>query len=659
MNPCWFFPPIFRAVRHGRCRYPQSLNRRYSITTFPTSFATLDRDIPTTLSSPTQSKLYRLLASSKPAPNDIWATYNEVLDDDGPHELDLSVHQKVLRRCTPSIEQMRKNSRRHYLSEARPVPRHIHETRFQNIIRNILSMGYTPLKDDYHFILSQFAAVGHTIGSMGVYNEMNSHKDGLPDNVTMALVLQSIAHRLCLPERKADRQATVDHARRLLKQILDDMRRREILWTKVNMDLTIRIMKHTSDEENFDNILKLGYGIDIRYPDRPVVDSNSSALLPFTVHTLNTVINMYGLSGNLSKLVQAFEVLTVPLPHAQKHFSASFEDEDDFGVTLPESSTHLKFPSAEPNTTTYTFLLRHLGRHNKAHLVRHYLLQAMRYDMEASRNLRCKIVVAPDLEQVEAPRIAVSRALFVPVFGVSNRNKKIALMRWLYDQLPSVIRRKKADVLHFANFIKHLQRVGKWPPPSKPKQTSSDSKTLASNSKEYVDFDGVRWRRADVEDVLAVDPNVQQPIQVHRPKPINLRLHLRILKADINELNVYHGYIRSVLARTIERMKDRLGRRIWKGRDVFLKDVALSERLRRKVSKETWRQVVGYKPRLMTGFARPPSHFHHKAIRHQYWREVKRVREEKLKGTSTGFMPGQTVMLTRPLTEERTEDRSS
>ncbi|KAJ3931582.1 MAG: hypothetical protein NXY57DRAFT_206046 [Lentinula lateritia] len=652
MNQCWFFPPMFRAACGRGCSL-RGRNRQYTTASFPT-WSTLNHEIPP--SSPAHSKLNNLLASSTSAPNDIWAFYNDVLDVSGPHEIDLSIHQRVLQRCTLSMEQMRKNSRRHYFSMARPVPGHIHEDRFQNIIRNILSIGYTPSREDYHFILGQFAAVGHSIGSMGVYNEMRGNKDCLPNNVTIALVLQSIAHRLGLPERKVDRQETANRARGLLKQILDDMRSRGIPWTNTNMDLTIRIMKHTSDEENFDTLLKLGYGIDLRYPDRPVLDDQSSALLPFTLHTLNTVINMYGLGGNLSKLVQAFEVLTVPLPHAQKHFSASFEDEDDFGIVPPESSLSFRFPSAEPNTTTYTFLLRQISQHNKAHLARHYLLQAIKHDIEVSRDLRRKVITTPNLEDVQAPRIAINRAMLVPVFGLSNRNKNISLMRWLYDRIPSIIRRKKADILHFSNFIKHLERVGKWPPPPKPKSYHTTRRVPVSTSKDYIDVDGVRWHRADVEDVLAVDPSIQQPVPVYTVKPIDLRLHLRILKTDINDLTVYHGYVQSVLARTIERVKDKLGRRVWRGRNIYLKDVTLvggtaaHPKSRMKVSKDTWRQIVGYKPKLKTGFARPPSHFHHKVIRHQYWREVKSIREEQAKGSSAGYFTrsGQTSMLKPP-----------
>ncbi|KAJ4472281.1 hypothetical protein J3R30DRAFT_3298868 [Lentinula aciculospora] len=657
---------MLRAVCRRRCS-SQIRNRTYTTATFPTSFS-LDREISATC-SPAHSKLNILLASSKPAPNDIWASYNDALDAAGPHELDLSTHQKVLQRCTLSMNQMRKNSRRQYLSMARPAPGHMHETRFQNVIRNILSTGYTPSREDYHFILGQFTAVGHSIGSIGVYNEMNSTEYCLPDNVTIALVLQSIAHRLVLPERRADRQETANHARRLLKQILDDMRRRRIPWTNTNMDLTIRIMKHTSDEENFDTLLRLGYGIDIRYPDRPVLYDGSSAPLPFTLHTLNTVINMYGQGGNLSKLVQAFEVLTVPLPDAQKHFSASFEDEDDFGVAPSDASTSFRFPWARPNTTTYTFLLRHISQHNKTHLARHYLRQAINFDIEVSRDLRRKIIVTPHLEDVRAPRMAINRAMFVPVFALSNRNKNIALMRWLYDRIPSVIRRKKADVLHFSNFIKHLERVGKWPPPPKPRKYPPVSKIPVSTSKEYVEVDGVRWHRADVDDILALNPDHQQPVSVEISKPIDLRLHLRILKTDINELTVYHGYIRSVLARSIERVKDKIGRRVWKGRDIYLKDAALSgatadhPRLRGHVSKEAWRQIVGYKPKLKAGFARPPSHFHHKVIRHQYWREVKNIQEDQVKGSFAGRsqLSGRTSML-KPSSssiEGGTESKSS
>ncbi|KAF5393973.1 hypothetical protein D9757_000202 [Collybiopsis confluens] len=591
--------------------------------------------------SPAHATLRNLLATTEASPNRIWISYTTAINLAGVDELDLQTHQSVLRRCAPTLNQVRWSHQKRYLSVAKPVPGHVHETRFQGVIRNILSMGFRPSREDYHFILAQFAAAGHSIGSINVYEEMLKSTRFQPDSVTVALVLQSIAHRLVLPERKADRGETLNHARRLLKRLLDDMQRVEMPWTSTNMDLTVRIMKHTSDLEGFETLLRLGYGIDLQFPDRLALGSQPNTLLPFNLHTLNTVIDMYGRNGSTSKLVTAFEVLTVPLPDAQKHFATSFEDEDDFGVTPSDSIASFKYPSAEPNTTTFTFLLRHISHHKKmTHLVRHYLLQAIKLDVQASRALRAKLVVTPNILDVPAPRMSVSRAMFVSVFGASNRNKKATLMRWLFERLPAVIRRKKSDVLHISNFIRHLQKVGRWPQAQKPR-TSSGFKPrvfVPRSDQDIVEVNGIGEHPADADSALAVNSFHQQTHPVYIPKPIDLKLHLRILKRDIADLTAFYTYARVGLARTIERTKDIIGRRVWKGKDVYIRSGADGKpkvgypKMRTQVSKEMWRQTVNYKPKLKTRFARPPSHFFHKTVRQQFWQETKSIKERPLEG---------------------------
>ncbi|KIK65472.1 hypothetical protein GYMLUDRAFT_38944 [Collybiopsis luxurians FD-317 M1] len=618
-------------------------NRQYTSTTLPTLFSYPNERDENVNISPAHANLRHLLASTEASPNRIWNSYTSAINLAGLDEIDLKTHQNVLRRCTPNLNEVRWSHQKRYLTLAKPVPGHVHETRFQNIIRNILSLGYTPSREDYHFVLAQFAAAGYSIGSINVYEEMMKTAECQPDNVTFALVMQSIAHRLVIPERKADRAETVNHARRLLKRLLDDMQRTGMPWTSTNMDLTIRIMKHTSDLEGFDTLLRLSYGIDLRFPDRVALDAQANSLLPFSLNTLNTIIDMYGRSGDVSRLVTAFEVLTVPLPNAQKHFATSFEDEDDFGVTPPDPSISFGYPSADPNTTTFAFLLRHICRYKKtAHLARHYLLQAIKLDIQTSRALRAKLIVTPNILDVPSPRIAVNRSMFLSVFGASNRARKVHLMRWLMHRLPGVIRRKKADVLHITNFVKHLKRVGRWPPPPKP--PSSDVRKprvhSARSGQEYVKVDDVRWRLADIDDVLAVDPAFQQSIPTYTPKPIDLKLHLRILKSDISDLTAFYTYVRTGYARTIERVKDRLGRRIWKGKDVFIKSGADGEptvgypQMRSRVDKEIWRQTVNYKPKLRSRFARPPSHFFHRSIRQQFWQEVVKGKEAAKENTA-------------------------
>lgn len=611
-------------LRVVRQRYASQLlpGRRYSTATFPTSFSYDQQETNGPVSIPLL-QLKMALSSSYSSPDHVWTMYTDALNSPETNEIDLETHRHVLRLCT--LKDMRTGSKHRYLNKSRPAPAHIHEERFQNVIQNILAFGQ-PSIEDYHFVLEQFAAVGHSIGSMRVYKEMKNIRLCQPDNVTIALVLQSIAHRLVIPERKADRSETIHHAAGQLRQLLDDMQKLKLPWTGTNMDLTLRIMKHTSDEENFDRILKLGYGIDMRYPGSPLLDSESSALLPFTTSTLNTVLFMYGMSGNTSKLVQAFEVLSVPPPPPTR--LAQLYKEGLIRSEIP------KTPTAQANTTSYAFLLRHICAMDQDHLARHYLIQAIEYAWEVSWALRRKTVVTPNISDVHAPTMTVNRAMFLSVFGLSNRNKDVQLMRWVLGRIPWVVKQKQGDLLHYSGLVKHLKKRGQWPQDI-PVSTFLTRMASAAKS-DYVEIDDVRWRTADIDDVLAVDPRRQEPPSPRPPKPLDVELHMRILRDDIAGLTALEEYIRPILARTIERVKDRLGRRVWQGKDIYLR----TEAGRVQVSKEKWIEIANYRPKLSGAFVRPRSHFFHVRIRQEFEKHMRALRREKRQqalGTSGSF----------------------
>src|SRR6185369_9796926 len=104
----------------------------------------------------------------------------------------------VLRRCTPSSAELRVTSAQRLAKGIRTAEPHIHERRFQTIVRNIRADDAVPTLDDYNFILEQFAAVGHHLGAMHVYKEMTL-LGWKPRTKTFSLCLQAIAHHLTLP----------------------------------------------------------------------------------------------------------------------------------------------------------------------------------------------------------------------------------------------------------------------------------------------------------------------------------------------------------------------------------------------------------------------------------------------------------------------------
>ncbi|XP_006459871.1 hypothetical protein AGABI2DRAFT_68000, partial [Agaricus bisporus var. bisporus H97] len=320
------------------------------------------------------------------APSRIWAHYTNILNYFNYDVLPLELHQQVLRQCSPPVRSVRLSDAKRLAQGKRLEHRHLHEGRFQAIISNIRALGCTPSLDDYHFILEHFAAVGYHVGCHQVYQEI-IHLGLTPQTKTFGLCLQAIAHRLTLPTFEVFRMRLVAQTRKALDDLMSDMRRFNVPFTTANLDLALRIFKETVDEEGLNKLVKWTYGIDLDNPDCSPLDllenQTTSSPQPFSTHALNTIIDTLGRFGDISKVVQAFEVLSQPLPQAKQYRFSSFDDEDDFGVPVhvPPPS-NLSLPYALPNTTTYSMLLRHISRARHSTLARHYLVQAFKLDRQ-------------------------------------------------------------------------------------------------------------------------------------------------------------------------------------------------------------------------------------------------------------------------------------
>ncbi|KAF8640152.1 hypothetical protein AX17_001388 [Amanita inopinata Kibby_2008] len=587
-------------------------------------------------------------------PSRVWSHYTNLLNYLGHEELPLEIHQQVLRKCTPSSAELRFAAARRLIVGNRPVTPHIHEGRFQTVVRAIRAMGAAPDLEDYHFILEQFAAVGHHVGVMHVYRELLFL--GLePKPKTFGLCFQAIAHRLTLPVLEVNHARLISQTKKMTADLLSDMQKYHVPFTSVNLDLCVRIMKETLDREGFDSLMKWGYGIDLSNPDRAPLEymdigdgdrkvklgqqnidiPTLPAPLPFSTAALNTTIDMLGRFGGVSKLVQAFEVLTQPLPQASQHFFSSFDD-DDFGVSVPASPPFTP-PYAKPNTTTFSMLIRHLCRAGHAILARHYLLQVMDLDKLSKVNLRAA-VTSKSLDKVTAPRIAINRGTLLPVFGTSNRDKNVGLMRWLNTKLPRIIRKKRAELIYFNEFHERLIHAkeqrdnqeflhstntdtssmnNRTPPASSdvPKMNTKVDVSVPDNPSKASAFlpsnllrrirpqnlsSRVRWDPAKVGSAFDVDIN-QEPATSSSPqsaspshdKPFSLGLHIQILERDLREIEELASRVEDVLGRTIQRVKERLGRRIWAGRDIYLR----TEDRRLKVSRTQWTAMANFQPR--------------------------------------------------------------
>ena len=106
------------------------------------------------------------LACDAPNPSHVWSCYTDVLNALEFESLPLEIHQQVLRRCVPPATTVREAMIRRMEAGRPPRRQHVYESRLKSIMRHIRMAGYQPDLDDYHFILEQFAAVGHHSGAL-------------------------------------------------------------------------------------------------------------------------------------------------------------------------------------------------------------------------------------------------------------------------------------------------------------------------------------------------------------------------------------------------------------------------------------------------------------------------------------------------------------
>ncbi|KAJ7638634.1 hypothetical protein FB45DRAFT_827116 [Roridomyces roridus] len=512
------------------------------------------------------------------SPSRVWADYTNLLNFVGWERLPYEVHSHVLRRCTPSSRLLRASAARRILDRSLRGTPHLYEGRFQTIIRNIRASGGQPTLDDYNFILEQFAAVGHHVGAMMLYTELTS-LGIVPRTRTFGLCLQAIAHRLTFPvKRKKDGHERRIVTRRMLSDLVHGMKLYNIPFTSVNLDLTMRILKVTTDMPSFESLMKWGYGIDLANPDCPPLDQPSGDATrdavppprpqPFSTAALNTTLDTLGVLRNIPRLVQTFEVLTNPLPTNTARSSYDEEDEDDFGVPADPVAEYTPI-SAQPNTTTYNILLRHVSRQKYVVFSRHYLLQAMELEKQMSIQLKHRLGHMP-LQEIPSPNFAINRGTLMCIFGRTNRSTNLGLMRWLHSKIPSIIRRKKGNVVFYSSFRDARQRKKLWPYDG---SVPSDATVAASPS--------------PPEDVLDLDLDDRSTPKPTPVKTFDLDLHLRVLKRDLREIEALYAHIDKILAKRTMFRFQRSARRIWRGRDIYV----ATEGKRLRVSMAEWEQM--------------------------------------------------------------------
>ena len=520
---------------------------------------------------------------SRAGPSQVWAAYTSLVSVAGSDFIPLQLHQQVLRLCCPSKNALRRTVTRRLQEGTLPEVSDVHENRIFTVFQNIRSIGSYPELADFDFVLGQFATVGHYEGCWDIYKQL-TQLGYTPSQTTYGYCFQSIAHRFSLPIPKASRETIVTITQDMFSKYMADMRKFKIPMNPVTFDLSIRILKETLNIECFENLMGWGYGIDLSNPDRMALqfvdllkvkkDGVKPIPFPFTTSALNTTIDVLGRLGDIPKMIQVFEVLTQPLPNAHEHFFNSFEsdEDDDFGVKVDvSSSTRFPAPYVTPNTTTFKIMLRYICRANHAVLARHYLNYARMLDRVTSHELRNTVLHHRNKNKpfvdIPSPHISMNVGMLLPLLGEGNKDKNLGLLKWLDSRMPTYLRSCQNDLIFYSNLLEEIRQ----------ESSSDESHFLLSKSSLLPVLD------LDVEN----PPSPEQPSR----KPFNINLHVAILKRNYRELGEFNKRLDFIVKRTHERVKERLGRRVWEGKDVFFRD----DRLRIPVSKEKWKEVVNFR----------------------------------------------------------------
>lgn len=505
----------------------------------------------------------------------VWSSYVDLLSFLRPDQIPLHLHQKTLRQCTTSIESARYDLVMRMQRKEEIRPGHRHESRFRAIIYNMRQAGYSPGADDYHFILRHFAAVGYHTGSLQVLKEM-SHVGLEKTPEAYRFCLQALDRRLTLPCWQENKSEFAEAISKLVSKLLVEMQQNNVEMTSEIVDLCFRILGENLLDGPFEKLMRQAYGIDLNYPDRPPLEYwttgrtvsaanaplRASAPYPFTTSALNNTIDFLGRKRRISKLVQAFEVLTTPLPAraSTSRDSSYMDDEDeDFGYDRPEVAPYTP-PHAQPNTETYTRLIRWISRANNAPLARHYLYQAYQVDLEADRALRTSVSGRKALpHELRIPQCRLTSKMIHYVFGLTNRQKKIPMMRWLLHILRKIKNHRRTGIMFYRNVLE------RWRP------SAGDEERIGPSAPELVE-------------TVADEGEIKQ-------KLADLNLQLLVLRREYSRLLLLEEHMIHVMGRQTQRIKERLGRRVWAQKDIYLR----TQCARVTVSKEQWRQLVQFR----------------------------------------------------------------
>jgi hypothetical protein len=195
-------------------------------------------------------------------------------------------------------------------------------------------------------------------------------------------------------------------------------------------------------------------------------------------------------------------------------------------------------------------------------------------------------------EDIPAPHFGINRGTVLPVFGLANRDKDMELMRWVGYVMRQTLRRKRNDIMYYSAIAVELAKQ-----PLSPHSLADQmplTPILLSKNTTRTEATGTLKGHHQADPAAAVfEVDLDAPLApaLPPPKKFNINLHLQILHRDLEELMSFYKEVCNVISRTTQRVKERLGRRVWAGKDIYL----LHEDKRGLVSRQTWTNIVRFK----------------------------------------------------------------
>lgn len=237
-------------------------------------------------------------------------------------------------------------------------------------------------------------------------------------------------------------------------------------------------------------------------------------------------------------------------------------------------------------------MIKHSAQAGSLSLARHYILEAFALDRQTHERLSLQVADLP-LSEVESPRFAVNRGTLLPIFGLSNRSKHLPLARWVSKYCQLALNRKRESLAFFED-VASAQKlealdVGSSVLPESPAITGPQE--LEEPQTATIDESPNVHRGHREVDPLDLDVSSTSSPPPRPMKRFNLELHIEILERDIKEIGELSARAKDSMLRIAQRIKERLGRRVWAGKDIYL----VTEGKRVHVTKDHWRDIVRYR----------------------------------------------------------------